>query len=132
MFIDTSAIVAILNAEVGSAELESAIDRSELAMTSPVVLLEASMVLSSRLRIDPQTAEIETRAFLERSRVAICQMNDETASLAVDAFARFGKGRGHKAKLNLADCLSYACAKQHKVPLLYVGDDFAATDILAG
>lgn len=44
------------------------------------------------------------------------------------AFARYGKGR-HPAKLNFGDCFSYAGAKMAGVPLLYVGEDFAETDL---
>jgi ribonuclease VapC len=47
--------------------------------------------------------------------------------LAVDCFQRYGKGR-HPARLNLGDCLSYACAKAHGAKLVYKGDDFAQTD----
>jgi uncharacterized protein with PIN domain len=36
---------------------------------------------------------------------------------------------GHPAALNLADCLSYAVARLANEPLLFVGDDFAATDL---
>ena len=43
--------------------------------------------------------------------------------------ARFGKGSGHPAQLNLGDCFAYAMAKQHGVPLLYKGDDFSQTDL---
>jgi ribonuclease VapC len=42
---------------------------------------------------------------------------------------RFGKGQGHPAQLNFGDCMAYALAKAHDAPLLYVGDDFARTDI---
>jgi len=56
-------------------------------------------------------------------------MDAKTASLAVQAFADYGKGRGHPAQLNLADCLSYACAKAQGIPLLYKGKDFAHTDL---
>jgi ribonuclease VapC len=45
------------------------------------------------------------------------------------AFDRFGKGKGHPAKLNICDCMSYAVARHHDVPLLYKGGDFARTDI---
>jgi len=51
------------------------------------------------------------------------------AKRAVAAFAAYGKGRGHPARLNLADCLSYACARADRVPLLFKGEDFARTDI---
>ena len=48
---------------------------------------------------------------------------------AVQAFHSYGKGRGHPAQLNFGDCLSYAVAKAHRVPVLYKGDVFALTDI---
>jgi uncharacterized protein with PIN domain len=46
-----------------------------------------------------------------------------------EGFTDFGKGRGHPAKLNLADCFSYACAKAQGVALLYKGKDFSHTDL---
>ena len=61
--------------------------------------------------------------------MSITIVDDETASQSIEAFRRYGKGRGSGAGLNLADCSSYACARQHRVPLLYVGDDFAKTDL---
>jgi ribonuclease VapC len=48
---------------------------------------------------------------------------------AIDAFARFGKGMGHGARLNIADCLTYAAARELGQPILYKGNDFAATDL---
>jgi len=48
--------------------------------------------------------------------------------MAVDAYARFGKGR-HAAGLNFGDCLTYAVAHLSDQPLLCVGDDFARTDL---
>ena len=40
-------------------------------------------------------------------------------------------GWGHPAKLNFGDCMSYAVAKVHGIPLLYKGDDFSQTDIVS-
>ncbi|TGT30555.1 type II toxin-antitoxin system VapC family toxin, partial [Mesorhizobium sp. M4B.F.Ca.ET.169.01.1.1] len=51
------------------------------------------------------------------------------AKLAIQAFADYGKGRGHPAQLNLADCLSYASAKSRGMSLLYKGNDFSHTDL---
>ena len=45
------------------------------------------------------------------------------------AYFRFGKGF-HPARLNFADCFSYALAKSRDLPLLFKGDDFARTDIV--
>jgi ribonuclease VapC len=37
----------------------------------------------------------------------------------------------HPASLNFGDCFAYALAKEHRCPLLYVGDDFAKTDLVS-
>ena len=37
---------------------------------------------------------------------------------------RYGQGRGHAACLNVGDCMTYAVAKTHAVPLPFKGDDF--------
>jgi uncharacterized protein with PIN domain len=47
---------------------------------------------------------------------------------AVDAFARFGKGR-HPAALNFGDCMTYATAALARQPLPCRGDDFRKTDL---
>ena len=33
------------------------------------------------------------------------------------------------AGLNFGDCFAYACARRLGAPLLFVGDDFAQTDV---
>jgi ribonuclease VapC len=52
------------------------------------------------------------------------------AEAARDAFLRHGKGR-HPAGLNLGDCAAYALAKAHGLPLLFKGEDFRKTDLVA-
>ena len=52
------------------------------------------------------------------------------AELARLAFAQFGKGR-HRASLNFGDCFPYALAKWLGQPLLFKGDDFSHTDLVA-
>jgi ribonuclease VapC len=61
--------------------------------------------------------------------VQIIPFTFEQARLALDAFKRFGKGRGAKASLNYGDCFAYALAKELDAPLLFKGKDFAATDL---
>ncbi|HKR49906.1 MAG TPA: type II toxin-antitoxin system VapC family toxin [Pseudonocardiaceae bacterium] len=48
--------------------------------------------------------------------------------VAVDAFARYGKGR-HPAALNFGDCLTYATCRLAGRPLLCTGEDFPQTDL---
>ena len=79
--------------------------------TSALVILESAMRLSTKLGIDPVQVESRIQLFLDEARITLAPMDTATARLAVKAFADYGKGRGHKAQLNLADCLSYACAQ---------------------
>jgi ribonuclease VapC len=51
------------------------------------------------------------------------------AQTALEAFSRYGKGRGHPAQLNLGDCFAYAAAKNYRTSLLFKGEDFNNTDI---
>lgn len=57
----------------------------------------------------------------------------DIAQLAVarDAFGRYGRGSGSRAKLNFGDCCTYALSKVRGEPLLFVGDDFLHTDLVA-
>jgi ribonuclease VapC len=129
MFVDTSAVVAILSEEGDAADLARRIEEAPASITSALVVLEAVMRLSTKLAIDPIDVEAAVSEFLHEAGIAIVPIGSTAAKLAVQAFAAYGKGRGHPAQLNLADCLSYACAKEHGVPLLYKGNDFARTDL---
>ncbi|MDE1994569.1 MAG: type II toxin-antitoxin system VapC family toxin [Rhizobiaceae bacterium] len=129
MFIDTSAIVAILSQEEDAADLSARIEAAPIRLTSSLVLLEAAMRLSTKLSIDPMLVDAQLRLFLSEAKISLAPMDERTASLAIKAFADYGKGRGHPAQLNLADCLSYACAKSQGVGLLYKGMDFSHTDL---
>ena len=102
MFIDTSAIVAILCAEPEAHALAEKIETASIRWTSPMVRLEACMVLAARLDCDPREAEALFDTFLDEAEVSVMPITDEMARIAVDAFRRFGKGRGSAAQLNLA------------------------------
>lgn len=129
MFIDTSVVVAILSDEDDAAEWSERIERAGIRITSPLVVLEAVMRLSTKLRVEPADAEEAIAAFLAEGGIEVVPIDPGDGWLAVRAFAAYGKGRGHPAQLNLADCLSYACAKNRGLPLLYKGNDFAHTDL---
>ena len=128
MFIDTSVIVAILSKESDATEFANKIEAAQCC-TSALVILEASMRLSAKLGIDPVAVEQRIQALMDEAGITLAPMDARTASLAIKAFADYGKGRGHPAQLNLADCLSYACAKAQSIPLLYKGKDFSHTDL---
>lgn len=51
--------------------------------------------------------------------------------LARLAYRESVRGSGHPARLNFGDCFSYAPAVDKSDPLLFDGDDFSQTDVLA-
>lgn len=128
MFVDTSAVVAIFAGEPEAKSYRDTIIADQASFTSPLVVLEAVMVLSSRLDAEPTVVLERLLGFFTETGVTIASIEAEHAVLAVEAFATYGKGRQHPAQLNLADCLSYACAKRAGLPMLYKGNDFALTD----
>ena len=97
-------------------------------MTSSIVRLETAMVLASRIDISPRAAQGQFDKFLRSANVEEIAIDPTIARGAVECFDRFGRGR-HRARLNFADCLSYACAKAHGAKLLFKGADFAQTDV---
>lgn len=129
MFVDTSVVVAILSGESDAAYWSSCIEEAPSKVTSALVALEAAMRLSTLLAIEPTIVGATIDAFLRDAEIEIVPIAGDEARLAIQAFADYGKGRGHPAQLNLADCLSYACAKGRGVPLLYKGNDFSHTDL---
>ena len=127
MIVDSSAIVAIVLQEPGfEAVLERLTTGASSAIGTPT-LTETAIVLSARLRFD-------ARALLARlvveADIETVPFGDQHYGAAVDAWLRYGKGR-HAAALNFGDCMSYALAKLAAAPLLYVGEDFTKTDIVA-
>ncbi|TGQ34500.1 MULTISPECIES: type II toxin-antitoxin system VapC family toxin [unclassified Mesorhizobium] len=129
MFVDTSVVVAILSGEQDADEWSNRIEQAPSRMTSALMVLEAAMRLSTKLSVEPLVAETVIGAFLHEANIEIVPIGAGEARLAVKAFSDYGKGRGHPAQLNLADCLSFACAKSHGMPLLYKGNDFSRTDL---
>jgi ribonuclease VapC len=127
MFVDASAIVAILTSEP---EAEALIDRLERAIrpvTSAIAIFEATSGLCRRRHASVDEAEADVAEFLTQARITLVPIAE--ANTALQAFSRYGKGRGHPAQLNMGDCFAYAVAKNYRTSLLYKGDDFSKTDI---
>lgn len=131
MFIDSSALVALLAREPDQPRIAAAIQRADVRRTTPLVRLETARVLSTLLNVEPEAANASITAAFEEAGVEVVPITDDVARAAVAAFARYGKGRGHPARLNLADCLIYAAAKAAGAPLLFIGDDFSRADIVS-
>ena len=127
LVVDTSAFMAILLEEADAVRFAQALhDASELRMSAPN-WLESAQVATARRGVKgyEQFHELITRLGVE-----IVPCDGAQARAAYDAWLRFGKGR-HPASLNFGDCFSYALAKLRGEPLLYKGDDFSKTDLVA-
>ncbi len=129
IFIDTSAVIAILREEPEASAFTAKIQAERDRICGPHVILEASMRLSTLSGLAPTAADAEVTRALRAANVAIVPITEEVAHVAVAAFERYGKGRKNRAGLNYGDCLSYACAKAHGARLLFKGGNFAHTDI---
>jgi ribonuclease VapC len=128
IYVDASAIVAALLAEPAAPRVMSVVERAGTLVTSPVGVYEAVLAIARERRVEPEHAAAVVERFLDRFRIAIVAVDADLWRLALAAHARFGKGR-HAARLNLGDCFAYAAAKARGAAILFVGDDFAQTDL---
>jgi ribonuclease VapC len=126
MIVDSSALVAIVLVEPGWERLRECLARAADARVSAMSLVEAGMVLESRL--GPAGA-VQLDDLLLDAELTVVPFDEAQARLAREAFRRFGRGR-HPAGLNFGDCCVYALARQRGESLLFVGEDFARTDVL--
>jgi ribonuclease VapC len=129
MFIDASALVAILSEEEGAKALSTRIELAEKPFTSPIAVFETISALLRKKQERFETIAADLRAFLEGASIDVMPIANHLGFEAAEVQTRFGKRSGHPARLNLGDCFAYAIAKQHGVPLLYKGDDFSQTDL---
>lgn len=125
MTIDTSAILAILLDEPEQEEFAELIEQDPTRLISTASILEASIVLEGRRNI---AAGERLDLFLHRAGVKSVPFDEDQLGIARRAFRQYGKGR-HRAALNFGDCAAYALSRWSGEPLLFKGEDFAATDV---
>lgn len=124
--VDTSAIVAIAFAEPERELFLQRIDAAQKVLISTVSIVEARMVVHGR-RGTAGVALVDELLTLPGFEAIAPDLAQ--AKIAYSAFARYGKGSGHLARLNFGDVFSYALARVRQLPLLFKGDDFPHTDI---
>lgn len=131
MFVDASAIVAILTREPEADTLADRLEQAHQPITSPIAVFEAVAGLCRKRHASVEEAQADLRAFLETARIRLVAITAEDGEAALLAFSRYGKGRGHPAQLNMGDCFAYAAAMTNRATLLFKGEDFSRTDIAA-
>jgi ribonuclease VapC len=128
MFVDASAMIAIIGEESDGPDLAARLDQVRQPQTSAIALYEAVLGLARSRRLSIAEAVEALAEFLRDSGTEIVPITAEIGRGAIAAFERFGRGR-HPAQLNMGDCFAYACARTLDIPLLFKGDDFPQTDI---
>jgi ribonuclease VapC len=127
MIVDSSAILCVLFREEGhEGVLTRLLDEPGPAAGAPT-LAETAIVLTARL--GPSARGLLER-FLDEVGIQEVSFGELHWREAVDAYRRFGKGR-HPAALNFGDCMTYAVAALAGEPLLFIGQNFARTDLEA-
>ena len=124
--VDTSALICLLGNEVEAQPFRVALHAADAVLISVATVFEASCVAKGN-------RFFEGTARLNRLLVALdleyAAFDEDQMLMAREGYARYGRGTGHKAGLNMGDCFSYALAKSRGLPLLFKGDDFIHTDI---
>ena len=125
MIVDTSALLAVIFNEPDEPRVAAAmVDAASLRM-SAANWVEAALVVDSR-RSPRAKARFED--LIEELGVELMPVTIEAASLSRIAHVDYGRGN-HPARLNYGDCFAYALAKMTGEALLFIGSDFAQTDI---
>jgi ribonuclease VapC len=120
--VDTSALMTILLHEEPGPACVVALSESDRLLISAATLTEALIVAQAR-NCKPALEEL-----IDALGFEVVPLDGPAAQRAAAAHARWGRG-AKTAGLNFGDCFAYDVAKQNRCPLLYVGRDFAKTDV---
>ena len=122
--VDTSALMTIVLREPGAERYAEVLGGHSDLLISAASSVEAGVV-AARRGLSRDLDDI-----FQAVKVTVVTVDAERARLTVQAYRRYGKGF-HPARLNFGDCFAYELAKSRGCPLLYFGEDFARTDVVA-
>lgn len=120
--VDTSALMAIVLNESAAEACMAAIERAQALLISAGTVAEA-LIVAERRNVGAEMGELISGLGFE-----IVPVTAASARRIATAYGRWGKGVD-AAALNVGDCFAYEVALEHGCPLLYVGEDFARTDV---
>ena len=105
MFIDASALTALLTDEDDVRELLARLHQAKVRTTSPLALWEAAIAVARVLGLTVSETGEAVGEYLASMEIDVVAVSPQTAKIALDAFERYGKGRD-PARLNLGDCFA--------------------------
>lgn len=128
MFVDHSALTAMLIDEADARHFAGRMQNATVRMTSPMAVARAALGVAGSLGLSIVETGEAVKVFLQLMNIQVLAVPPRAAFLAVEAFETFGTGR-HPANLDLDECMTYACARYYRQPVLSKGDVFGKTDI---
>jgi ribonuclease VapC len=120
--VDTSALMAIVLGEPEADACVAALAGDDDILISAGTVAEVLVVAARRNVRDEAARLIDGLGF------EVVTVTSAAARRIAQAYERWGKGM-YAAGLNFGDCFAYEVAREHGCRLLYIGDDFARTDI---
>ncbi len=120
--LDTSAIMALALDEPEADRISEALTDAAGLCISAATLAE-TLIVARRRGVGDVVATL-----IDDLGVDVEPLTKAGAYAAAAAYDRYGKGVD-PAGLNWGDCFAYALARAKGCPLLFVGDDFARTDV---
>ena len=122
--VDTSALLAVVLDEPRATECIAVLEAEQDVLISAGTVAEAMIVATLR------NVAAEMEALISQLGFEIIPITGSAAMRIAQIYAKWGRGV-NPAGLNFGDCFAYDVAKQNDCSLLYVGDDFARTDLKA-
>lgn len=121
--VDTSALMAIvLNEPAADACISALAEETE-------IVVSAGTVAEALIVADHRNVGAEMRSIIEDLGFEVVPVTSAVARRIAEVYARWGKGLSRSAALNFGDCFAYEVANERDCRLLFVGEDFAGTDI---
>ena len=120
--IDTSALMAVLLDEGEAAVCVKALSTNDRILISAGTVAEALIVAGRR------GLGAEMAALVDGLGLEVVSVSPAAARRIAECYSRWGKGV-NPAGLNFGDCFAYEVANTRGCPLLYIGGDFAGTDL---
>ncbi len=120
--VDTSALMAIVLDETEAGDCIAALEAEDDILISAGTVAEV-LIVAARRNVGEEMARL-----IDGLGFNVVPITSVSARRVASAYMQWGKGID-AAGLNFGDCFAYEVAREHSCPLLYIGGDFARTDI---
>lgn len=101
-----------------------------IVLREPEIAISAGTIAEAMIVAGRRGLAAEMTTMLQGLPLTVLDVTEESARRSALAYSVWGKGK-NPARLNYGDCFAYEAAERYGCPLLFVGDDFAKTDIVS-